>query len=105
MTASRLQTPTKAAAQESDSKTPKVDLQQKIVPLIEKRSRSFGIGQDVIPKRDLTRFVKWPEYIRVQRQRRILYQRLKVPPAINQFTKTLDKNTGMFIVRLVHRFK
>ena len=53
-----------------------------------------GSGQDVQPKRDLTRFVKWPRYIRLQRQRSILYKRLKVPPAINQFTQALDRQTG-----------
>ncbi|CAG8773224.1 7998_t:CDS:2, partial [Racocetra fulgida] len=63
-------------------------------PLFEKRPRNFGIGQDIQPKRDLTRFVKWPEYVRLQRQRKILNQRLKVPPAINQFTKVLDKPTA-----------
>ncbi|KAH0517313.1 60S ribosomal protein L7a [Microtus ochrogaster] len=53
-------------------------------PLFEKRPKNFGIGQDIQPKRDLTCFVKWPRYIRLQRQRAILYKRLKVPPAINQ---------------------
>jgi hypothetical protein len=38
--------------------------------------------------------VKWPKYVRIQRQRRVLNQRLRVPPALNQFTKTLDKNLG-----------
>merc|ERR1711901_3074 len=28
----------------------------------------------------------------MQRQKRILYQRLRVPPAVNQFTKTLQNN-------------
>lgn len=51
-------------------------------------------GQDIQPKRDLTRFVKWPRYVRLQRQRSILYKRLKVPPAINQFTQALDRQTG-----------
>ena len=46
------------------------------------------------PKRDLTRFVKWPKYVQLQRQRRILYQRLKVPPSIHQFSHTMDKQTG-----------
>lgn len=36
------------------------------------------IGGDLPPKRDLTRFVKWPEYVRLQRQKVILNQRLKV---------------------------
>jgi large subunit ribosomal protein L7Ae len=66
--------------------------------LFERRTRNFGIGQDIQPARDLTRFVKWPKYVRIQRQRAILYQRLKVPPAINQFTRTLDKNHGTRII-------
>ena len=56
--------------------------------------KNFGIGNNVQPKRDLARMVKMPKNVRLQRQRRILYQRLKIPPAITQFTKTVDKNTG-----------
>lgn len=63
-------------------------------PLLEKRPRNFGIGQDIQPKRDLSRFVKWPRYIRVQRQRRVLQERLKIPPPINQFNHTVDRQTG-----------
>lgn len=63
-------------------------------PLFEKTPRNFSIGNDIQPTRDLTRYVKWPFYVRLQRQRAILKQRLKVPPAVNQFTRTLDKNTG-----------
>lgn len=61
----------------------------------------FFLGQDIQPKRDLTRFVKWPRYIRLQRQRSILYKRLKVPPAINQFTQALDRQTGEDVPRRV----
>jgi len=74
-------------------------------PLFEKRSKNFGIGRDVQPGRDLTRFVKWPKYIRLQRQRRVLYARLKVPPAINQFSKTLDKNTATELFKLLVKYK
>jgi hypothetical protein len=66
-------------------------------PLFEKRPKQFGIGGALPPKKDLHRFVKWPKVVRIQRQRRILKQRLKVPPALNQFTRTLDKNLGMFL--------
>ena len=55
-------------------------------PLFEAQPKNFGIGtcllsgaaylfllgsigQDIRPKTDLTRFVKWPEYIRLQRQK------------------------------------
>merc|ERR1712013_896444 len=50
----------------------------------EKRPRNFGIGQDIQPQRDLSRFVKWPKYIRLQRQKVVLQTRLKVPPAVNE---------------------
>lgn len=68
-------------------------------PLFEKRPKQFGIGGDLPPKKDLTRFVKFPKTVRIQRQKRILKQRLKVPPALNQFTKTLDKNLGTNPIR------
>jgi len=70
-------------------------------PLYEKRPKQFGIGGALPPKKDLTRFVKWPRVVQIQRKRRILKQRLKVPPAINQFTKALDKNLGKYLVLLV----
>lgn len=63
-------------------------------PLFEKKPKQFGIGGSLPFKKDLHRFVKWPKYVRLQRQKRVLNQRLKVPPALNQFTKTLDKNLG-----------
>jgi large subunit ribosomal protein L7Ae len=36
-------------------------------PLFEKNARNFRIGGDIQPRRDLTRFVRWPKYIRIQR--------------------------------------
>merc|ERR1711881_836621 len=71
--------------------------------LIEKRPKNFGIGADVQPTRDLTRFVRWPKYVRLQRQKRILYQRLKVPPSVNQFTQTLDQQTATQLFKLLHK--
>merc|ERR1711909_80682 len=80
--------------------------QKKVVnPLIEKRPRNFGIGQDIQPKRDLSRFVRWPKYIRLQRQKAVLFQRLKVPPPINQFTQTLDRQTATQLFRLMDKYR
>lgn len=63
----------------------------------------LSLGQ---PKgRDLSRFVKWPRYVRIQRQRKILYQRLKVPPAINQFSKALDKNQATELFKLLAKYR
>merc|ERR1719454_2183299 len=47
-------------------------------PLFEKTPKNFGIGGDIQPKKDLSRYVKWPAYVRLQRQRKVLYERLKV---------------------------
>ncbi|OIW24462.1 L30e-like protein, partial [Coniochaeta ligniaria NRRL 30616] len=74
-------------------------------PLIEKRPRNFGIGQDIQPKRNLSRFVKWPEYVRLQRQKKILHMRLKVPPAIAQFQQVLDKNTAAQTLKLLNKYR
>uniref|UniRef100_A0ABK0LB00 60S ribosomal protein L7a n=1 Tax=Rattus norvegicus TaxID=10116 RepID=A0ABK0LB00_RAT len=71
----------------------------------EKRPKNFGIGQDTQPKRDLTHFVKWPHYIRLQRRRAILYKRLIVPPAINQFTQALDRQTVTQLLKLAHKYR
>merc|ERR1711881_518528 len=73
-------------------------------PLFEKRAKNFGVGQDIQPKRDLTRFVRWPKYIKLQRQRSVLQQRLKVPPSINQFTQTLDKQTATQLFKLAQKY-
>jgi len=74
-------------------------------PLFEKRPKNFGIGGDLHPARDLTRYVRWPKYIKLQRQRRVMYSRLKIPPAINQFSRTLDKNTALELFRLMKKYK
>merc|ERR1712160_210371 len=47
-------------------------------PVWEKKAKNFGIGQDIQPKRDLSRYVKWPKYVRIQRQRKVLYKNLSI---------------------------
>ncbi|CAF2149718.1 unnamed protein product [Brassica napus] len=74
-------------------------------PLFERRPKQFGIGGALPPKKDLTRYIKWPKSIRLQRQKRILKQRLKVPPALNQFTKTLDKNLATSLFKMMLKYR
>jgi len=74
-------------------------------PLFEKKPRNFGIGCNLPPRKLLNRYVKWPQYVRIQRARRVLLQRLKVPPALNQFTKTLDKNMATNVFRLLMKYR
>lgn len=73
--------------------------------LFSKNTKNFGVGKHLPPKRDLGRFVKWPRYVRIQRQRSILKKRLKVPPAINQFSRTLDKNQASNVFRLLAHYR
>jgi large subunit ribosomal protein L7Ae len=84
--------------------TKKVEV-RKVNPLFEKKSKNFGIGQDIQPKRDLSRFVRWPKNVRLQRQKAILYKRLKVPPSINQFTQALDRQTATQLFRLMEKYR
>jgi len=74
-------------------------------PLFVARPRNFNIGQDIQPKRDLSRFVKWPKYIRLQRQKAVLQTRLKIPPPLNQFYHTLDKQTATQLFRLLDNYR
>lgn len=74
-------------------------------PIFEKKTRNFRIGGDIQPKGDLTRFTKWPQYIRLQRQKRILMQRVKVPPTIAQFQHTLSRDQMSQLVRICKKIK
>jgi len=71
----------------------------------EKREKYNSTGNRFFFKKDLSRFVKWPKYIKIQRQRRVFCQKLKIPPAIFQFTKTLDKNMTNQIFNLLSSYK
>lgn len=74
-------------------------------PLFPARVRSQRIGGNIRPTRDLSRYVRWPKYVRLQRQKKILLQRLKVPPAIHQFQKTLDKNQAAETFKLLVKYQ
>jgi len=75
-------------------------------PLIQKKPKNFSIGGDIQPKRDLTRFVRWPKYIRLQRQKAILYERLKIPPTINQFrSNLLDRQTATQLLKTLDKYR
>jgi len=73
-------------------------------PLFEKTPKNFRLGGDIQPRRNLNRFVKWPKCIRLQRMKKIMLMRLKMPPALNQFTQTLDKNQAAATLRLLKKY-
>merc|ERR1712093_567787 len=82
---------------------PKIEFPRSLVVA---KKRTFSIGGDILPKnRDLTRFVKWPKYIRLQRAKMTLLKRIKIPPAINQFAQTFDKRQASQLFRLLNNMK
>merc|ERR1712127_1137670 len=72
--------------------------------LFAKSPRNFRIGGDIQPKRNLTRFVKWPKYVRIQRKKAIMMQRLKAPPVLAQFKNTIDKNQASQLLKLLAKY-
>ncbi len=115
-----LQAAGKASAVDDKSKK----VASKRNPLFKSRPKVFGIGGDLRPKgsRNMYRFVRWPKYIKVQRQKQVLLNRIKVgcvvfggllsltrtcqvPPAINQFRHTLEKNHASELFRLLGKYK
>merc|ERR1711934_256663 len=82
---------------------PKIDFPRSAVVA---KKRTFSIGGDVLPQnRDLTRFVKWPKYVRLQRSKMTLLKRIKIPPGINQFSNTFDKRQASQLFRLLNNLK
>lgn len=65
----------------------------------------YFLGQNIQPKRDLSRFVRWPKYVRVQRQKAVLQKRLKIPPPIHQFSQTLDKQNAVQLFKLLEKYR
>jgi large subunit ribosomal protein L7Ae len=94
-----------AAGKKKLPSAPLSDKKKKVKnPLFEKTPKNFRIGGDIQPKRDLTRFVKWPRYIRLQRMKRIMLMRLKMPPALNQFNQAIDKNQAGAVLKLFKKY-
>uniref|UniRef100_A0A8C9GBJ3 60S ribosomal protein L7a n=1 Tax=Piliocolobus tephrosceles TaxID=591936 RepID=A0A8C9GBJ3_9PRIM len=70
-----------------------------------KKKRSTVIGVGVRRKRDLSKYIKFPKQIRIQRKKKILLQRLKVPPAINQFNEVLPNVESQDLFNFLNNYK
>lgn len=96
------------AAPKKGSKAKKTTAKEEVKPavnLFDKRPKNWGIGQDIPPKRDLTRYVKWPKYIKRQRQKVVLKKRMRVPPALNQFNCPVDRHTKKELMKFALKYK
>lgn len=92
----------KAAAPAKKAEAP-AKVEATVSPFVS-RPKNFGIGQDVPYKRDISRFMRWPAFVTRQRKKRVLERRLKVPPALNQFTKVLDRTGRNDLLKLLKKY-
>merc|ERR1719265_1664554 len=93
--------PKGSRAEKSHRKAP----YKKADPLFPSTPRNFRVGNDIQHKRNLSRFVKWPRYVRLQRQKKILQTRLKVPPSINQFKLAIRRDQLNEVRNLLNKYK
>ena len=91
----------KAQAQDKPQKE-KLKLQKH--PLSQPAPKNFRHGNDIRPRIVKSRFVKFPRYVQLQRQKRILMKRLKCPPALAQFFDPLDKDTFKKVFKLLEKY-
>ena len=54
-------------------------------PLAQPAKKNFRLGNAIRPRIVKSRFVKFPRYVQLQRQKRILLKRLRCPPSMAQF--------------------
>ena len=73
-------------------------------PLSQPAPKNFNFGNDVRPRIVKSRFVKFPRYVQLQRQKRILMKRLKCPPALAQFFEPLDKDTCKKVYKVLEAY-
>ena len=73
-------------------------------PLAQPAKKNFRLGNAIRPRIVKSRFVKFPRYVQLQRQKRILLKRLKCPPSIAQFFDVLDKSTTNQAISLFKKY-
>jgi len=69
-----------------------------------KPSRRIGSGGVLTKGASLGRLMKWPKYVQLQRQRKVLLQRLKIPPALNIFNQACSRDFAGKLVRFAKNY-
>jgi large subunit ribosomal protein L7Ae len=73
-------------------------------PLSQPAPKNFRFGNDIRPRIVKSRFVKFPRYVELQRQKRVLMKRLKCPPALAQFFEPLDKDESNKLFKILEKY-
>lgn len=74
-------------------------------PLSVPTKRNFRLGNQIKPHIVKSRFVKWPQYVQIQRKKRVLMRRLKVPAAVAQFFNHLDRENTKKLFSYLKSYK
>jgi len=69
-----------------------------------KPSNKMGSGGVLKKTKALGRLMRWPKYVKLQRQKKILFQRLKIPPAINIFSEACGKPFAKSLLTLFLKY-
>merc|ERR1712154_754107 len=69
-----------------------------------KPSRRIGSGGVLTKSASLGRLMRWPKYVQLQRQRKVLLQRLKIPPALNIFNNACSKDFAAKLVKFCKNY-
>lgn len=70
-----------------------------------KPSRRIGQGGVLKKSPALGRLIKWPKYVQLQRQKKILLQRLTIPPALHLFSNACSKDFASKLVRFLRNYR
>ena len=87
-----------------EEKPKKEKLKTQKHPLSQPNPKNFHFGNDIRPRIVKSRFVKFPRYVQLQRQKRILMKRLKCPPALAQFFDPLDKAEFKKLFKILEKY-
>jgi len=68
------------------------------------KGRNWSFGKKLPPRVDMRHFVRWPKFVTRQRMKRVLLKRLKVPPAINQFSFVLSDGARKELFALCQKY-
>jgi large subunit ribosomal protein L7Ae len=85
-------------------KQPKEKIVTQKHPLSQPAPKNFRFGNDIRPRIVKSRFVKFPRYVELQRQKRVLMKRLKCPPALAQFFEPLDKDDSNKLFKILEKY-
>ncbi|MCQ2820975.1 MAG: ribosomal L7Ae/L30e/S12e/Gadd45 family protein [archaeon] len=73
-------------------------------PLCQPNPKNFRLGNSIRPSIVKSRFVRYPRYVQIQRQKRILLRRLKCPHAIAQFMEPLEKSDANQLFSILQKY-